>query len=415
MTFTISKADRHLQGDIFLDGSKSISNRALIIKALSGEDFEISRLSTSKDTQLMQRLLASAEPVLDAGAAGTTFRFLTAYLALQPQTRILTGSERMKQRPIGVLVDALKKLGADIEYLENEGFPPLKINPSRSLGATNHLAVAAGTSSQYISALLMIAPLLPQGLTLELEGTVVSQPYIELTLQLMAHFGVRHIWEGNLIFIAPQKYQARPFEVEADWSAASYFYSMAALSESCDLRLHGLFENSGQGDAVLPRMMQNLGVQTVFHEKHIHLTKTEKAPKPLFEWDFLPCPDIAQTLAVTCGGLGVHGVFTGLDTLRIKETDRIAALQNELAKVGVFLSKLPPRFSKKSEREFYMIDGQAIVQDEPVFSTYEDHRMAMAFTPLAMLGKIKIEHPQVVEKSYPAFWEDLKKLGFEVE
>ena len=414
MTYKLSKPDRHLQGDIHLDGSKSISNRALIIRALSGEHFEIENLSTSKDTQLMQQLLASDGEVLDAGAAGTTFRFLTAHLATQEGSRTLTGTERMKQRPIRLLVDALRKLGANIEYLENEGYPPLRIHSPRHLGATNQLSIPADTSSQYLSALLMIAPTLPNGLELELVGNLVSRPYLEMTLRMMAHFGVRHSWEGNVIKVQAGKYQPRPFTVEADWSAASYYYAMAAFSERCDLRLHGLFEDSWQGDSVLVGMMRAFNVESLFDKNTVQLTRLP-GTKPFFEWDFLPCPDVAQTLAVVCGGLGVQGLFSGLETLRIKETDRIAALQNELAKVQVFLSKLPDRFSKKPDKEFFMVEGKAVVEGSPLFHTYEDHRMAMAFAPLAMLGEIRIEEPGVVEKSYPGFWEDLRGLGFGVE
>ncbi len=414
MTFKLSKPTRHLQGDIHLDGSKSISNRALLIRALCGEHFEIKHLSTSLDTQLMQQLLASDAEVLDAGAAGTTFRFLTAYLATQEGSRTLTGTERMKQRPIRLLVDALRKLGANIEYLENEGYPPLRIHSPNGLGANNQLSIPADTSSQYLSALLMIAPTLPNGIELELVGNLVSRPYLEMTLHMMAYFGIGHGWEGDVIKVQPGRYQPRPFSVEADWSAASYYYAMAAFSDRCDLRLHGLFQESMQGDSVLAGMMQAFGVESLFHKGTVHLSKLPVSPKPFFEWDFLPCPDVAQTLAVVCGGLGVHGLFSGLETLRIKEADRIAALQTELAKVQVFLSKLPDRFAKKSDKEFFMVEGKAVVEGSPLFYTYEDHRMAMAFAPLAMLGEIMIEAPGVVEKSYPRFWEDLRTLGFEV-
>ncbi len=416
MTLKLSKPNRHLHGDIHLDGSKSISNRALIIRALSGQYFEIKNLSTSKDTQLMQQLLASEGEVLDAGAAGTTFRFLTAYLGARTErSRTLTGSERMKQRPIGLLVEALRKLGANIEYLENDGYPPLRIHPHGGLGDNNRLSIAADTSSQYLSALLMIAPTLPNGLELELVGNLVSRPYLEMTLRMMAYFGVEHTWTGNTIWVPAGQYQPKPFTVEADWSAASYYYAMAALSDECDLRLHGLFSNSWQGDSVLEKMMRPFGVETVYEGETTRLLKPKGAEaQPFFEWDFLPCPDVAQTLAVVCGGLGVQGLFSGLETLRIKETDRIAALQNELAKVQVFLSKLPDRFSKNKEKEFFMVEGKAVVENSPVFQTYEDHRMAMAFAPLAMLGNIQIEHPNVVEKSYPMFWEDLNGLGFVV-
>jgi 3-phosphoshikimate 1-carboxyvinyltransferase len=361
------------------------------------------------------KLLNSREGVLDAGAAGTTFRFLTAYLALQPGDRILTGSARMKQRPIGALVDALNEVGANITYLEQKGFPPLRIQTPRQLGGVDRLKIAAGTSSQYLSALLMIAPLLPNGLTLELEGNIVSRPYLEMTLRQMAFFGVEHRWEGNIIQTPHQNYQPRDFTVEADWSAASYFYALAAFSDECDLRLEGLFSNSSQGDSVLAEMMQRFGIHTIFEENAIRLVKSGSKVSPVFEWDFLPCPDIAQTLAVVCGGLGVQGLFTGLDTLRIKETDRIAALQRELSKVQVHFSKLPARMSKKSGREYYLLEGKAAVKNSPVFSTYEDHRMAMAFAPLAMLGAIGIEAPGVVVKSYPDFWRDLEKLGFKID
>ena len=414
MAIKLSKPDRRIQGDIHLDGSKSISNRALIIRALCGKHFEVAHLSTSRDTQLMQQLLAAEGETLDAGAAGTTFRFLTAYLAARTERpRTLTGTERMKQRPIRLLVDALRKLGAHIEYLENEGYPPLRIHPPSSMGGTHRLAIPADTSSQYLSALLMIAPTLPNGLELELVGNLVSRPYLDMTLRMMAHFGAAYEWAGDVVRVQPGEYQPRAFTVEADWSAASYYYALAALSERCDLRLHGLFEEGWQGDSVLPQMMRAFGVETRFEGHAAHLTKLPGAvPQPLFEWDFLPCPDLAQTLAVACGGLGTQGLFTGLETLRIKETDRIAALQNELAKVGVSLSKLPARFAKKSGKEYFMVEGKAVVEGSPVFQTYEDHRMAMALAPLAMLGEVGIEDPEVVEKSYPRFWEDLRGLGF---
>jgi len=330
---TVTKSNKSAKGTITLNGSKSIANRALIIRALCEEDFPIHKLSNSKDTLLMDGLLKSNS--------------VTAYLSMQQGTQVLTGTERMKQRPIGVLVDALRKLGANIEYLENEGYPPLKIHSpnadSYRQGHSNQVTISAGTSSQYISALLMIAPTLPNGLELILDGEIVSRPYIEMTLNLMAHFSVLHQWNDNTIKVANQKYQPRPFTVEADWSGASYFYSIAALADEVDLQLNGLFEKSVQG-----------------------------------------------------------------------ETDRITALQNELAKVQVYLSALPKRFSKNSTKEYFMVDGKAVVNSNPTFPTYEDHRMAMAFAPLAQLGQINIEEPKVVGKSYPMFWEDISLLGFEV-
>ena len=414
MRYTIHKANKNIKGRIELDGSKSISNRILIIRALSGKSFSIDHLSTSNDTTTLDRLLQDAQDgaSLDAGAAGTTFRFLTAYLSLQPGTQILTGSDRMKQRPIGVLVEAMRQLGAQIDYLENEGYPPLKIQAPAAIQNTK-LQIAASVSSQYISALLMIAPTLPQGLELELTGTIVSRPYIEMTLQLMQSFGVKHEWKGQTIHIAPQTYQARDCRVEADWSAASYYYAVAAFSDELDLRLEGLDEESLQGDSVVAEIMEQFGIQSQFSDGGVHLQKAGEVTQ-MFEWDFIKCPDIAQTLAVICAGLGVQGLFSGLETLKIKETDRITALQNELGKVQSWFSKLPARFSTKSDKEYYMIEGKSIVE-APVFATYEDHRMAMAFAPLAILGKITIEEPMVVAKSYPRFYEDLESLGFEVE
>ncbi len=382
-----------------------------MIRALCGEHFEIKNLSPSGDTRLMQELLESESETLDAGDAGTTFRFLTAWLATQEGSRILTGSNRMQQRPIGPLAEALKKLGAEVEYLGKNNYPPLRISRTKNLGHTDALSIPANISSQYISALLMIAPSLPRGLNLKLEGRPVSAPYFEMTLQMMEYFGVEHSWQGDTIRVAAQKYRARPFVVAADWSAASYYYAMAAFSEKCDLKLYGLSDRSRQGDSVLAQMMEQFGVKTSFRNGYAHLKKTAKA-KSSFEWDFLPCPDLAQTLAVVCGGLGVAGLFAGLDTLRIKETDRIAALQTELAKIQVSLSKLSLNLFKKIDGESYGIEGKATFNGLPIFDTYRDHRMAMAFAPLAMLGAVKIKQPEVVEKSYPNFWEDLRQLGF---
>ena len=421
---SISKKDKTIKGEITLNGSKSISNRALIIQALSGQNFSIKNISTSKDTQTLEKLLTEfgiqkkgKVIELNTGHAGTTFRFLTGYLASQKETQVLTGSPRMKQRPIKILVDALRKLGANIEYLENKGFPPLRIGESKNDFSKNKITISADTSSQYISSLLMLAPTLPEGLELVLEGKIVSVPYIQMTLKLMEEFGIQHSWKKEdhqqIIKITPQNYQGKDFIVEADWSAASYYFSLAALADEVDLQLNGLFEKSTQGDSVIVEIMTNFGITTTFNEKGIHLKKSGVAPAAMFEYDFLECPDIAQTVAVVCGGLGVTGLFSGLDTLSIKETDRIVALQNELQKVQVFFSKLPPHFSKKTNKTFYMIEGK-ILLDNPTFATYEDHRMAMSFAPLALLGKINIENPTVVEKSYPHFWKDLEAIQFTI-
>ena len=299
MIYLVSKKDRQIKNEITLDGSKSISNRALIIRALCAENFEIDHLSTSRDTQTLQSLLNSKNDVLDAGAAGTTFRFLTAFLALKEGTQILTGTQRMKMRPIGVLVGALRHLGASIEYLEKNGFPPLKIGPPQ-IGDTNRLEIPANISSQYISALLMIAPSLPRGLVLKLSDKIVSRPYIEMTLNLMAFFGISYEWTNNFIKILHQKYQAKNFKVEADWSAASYHYAMAAFSESLDLQLNNLWKNSVQGDAVISKIMEQFGVLTNFNESGIRLRKSGKAISKSFRMGFYQmsghCPDLGSGL-----------------------------------------------------------------------------------------------------------------------
>lgn len=409
----LSKPDAALRGTIALDGSKSISNRALIILALAGEKPEnwLSNLSTSKDTQTLRHLLAQSDPVFDTGDAGTTFRFLTAFLSTQTGTQTLTGSPRMLERPVGPLVEALRELGADLQFLGKAGYPPLKIGEMTSQKSS--IRVAANVSSQFLSALLLIAPYLPKGLELTPEGPLVSRPYLEMTLGLMRHFGASANWHGDRIVVDPGKYTPRPLVVEADWSAASYWYAMAAFSKDLDLTLKGVQEQSWQGDSVLAKMMQHFDIQSTFGENEVRLTKIGKAPRNLFEQDFLECPDIAQTLAVVCAGLGTTGVFSGLETLSIKETDRIGALKTELAKVGVSFSKLPAHFSKKSpEKTFYNLEGLADLSMVPRFATYGDHRMAMAFAGFAMLGTIEIENPGVVSKSYPQFWEHLELLGF---
>lgn len=404
--FRLSSAPKTLKGNVHLPSSKSLSNRAIIIQALCEEDFNIKGLSKAEDSQTLRRLLLEDDLIMDAGGAGTTYRFLTAYLALQDKDYILTGSKRMLERPVGVLVDALNELGARIEYLGKEGFPPIQIHaPSGEW--QERLSMDAGISSQYISAILMIAPLLPKGLTLHLEGEIVSRPYIQMTLNLMDYFGVKSEWTGAQIRIAPQRYQARDFRVEADWSAASYYYAMAALSEETDLLLEGLYENTVQGDAVLVDLMKQFGVLSSYEEAGVRLLKTER-PIDVFDYDFLECPDLAQTFAVLCAAKGVRANLRGLRTLRIKETDRIEALRVELAKFGAEL--------ETSDQRCILLKGVAAAKKKPVrLKTYKDHRMAMAFAPLVWKGyRLDVEDPQVVRKSYPSFWEDLQSLGLEV-
>ncbi|WP_235297265.1 3-phosphoshikimate 1-carboxyvinyltransferase [Portibacter marinus] len=413
--YLVSKNDRKLEGEITLDGSKSLSNRALIIQALCEEDFDIHSCSTSDDVESMKALLASKDDVLNAHHAGTTFRFLCAYLCLREGEQVLTGSERMQQRPIGPLVDALKKLGANISYVAKEGYPPLRIGTLDKAKYAAKVSVSAGTSSQFITSLLLIAPSLPQGLEIELVGELVSRPYLEMTLKMMEYFGVHHQWEDQTIKVDPQKYQARDITIEADWSAASYYYIMAAFSEHTDLKLKGLSNKSLQGDRSIADIMEVFGLKSSFNENSVHIT-TGGDEKQMLDYDFINDPDIAQSVAVACAGVGKPGIFTGLKTLRIKETDRIAALQNELGKVGVYFTLLPERFAKKSGKEYYMLEGKAVQpKDTPDFDTYKDHRMAMAFAPLGMLFPVIVNEPDVVSKSYPGYWEDLKSLGFNIE
>lgn len=414
------KPDKHLQGRIRLERSKSISNRALIIRELCQEWFSVENLSGSSDTQTLEALLrqwkaqkeeGSGPITLDAGAGGTTFRFLTAFLAFQPGVQILTGNQRMKERPIGPLVEALRQLGARINYLEAQGFPPLRIEAPDWADYRPEVSISATTSSQFISALLLAAPGLPEGLLLHLEGPVVSRPYIGMTLDMMRYFGVESIFSGSEIRIPAAAYQARPFSVEADWTGASYFYAFAALSESCDLFLEGLDRESMQGDAALAIRMEAFGVKTAFEPGGARLSRVQCPPVPLVQWDFIANPDLAQTISALCAATGCYGLFLGLETLRIKETDRIAALQRELEKVGVRLGVLPhwPGAS------CFLQEGTAHWNGVPEIATYGDHRMAMAFSALSFLGPIRIEKPEVVEKSYPNFWNDLKTLGFEMD
>lgn len=393
------------EGTVTLDGSKSLSNRALIINALSGHNIEFKNLSTSKDTKTLLSLLGNESEIFDAGHAGTTYRFLTAYLAFKEGSQILTGSERMKQRPIKKLVEALNSIGADIEYLENEGFPPLKINEPKA-EILNKLVINGNISSQYISALILIAPTLPRGLEIHIKEKLVSRPYVEMTLKMLDTFGVGSNFQENIIYISPQTISNQHITIESDWSAASYYYSILTLAGDGKILLKGLQKNSWQGDSILSEMMEIFGIQTQFMDEGIFIKKIGAPPRK-FEADFEDFPDLAQTIAVLCGGLGIEAYFTGLSTLKIKETDRIAALQTELRKVGVNFEEIG--------QDRYRLTGKATFEETPSFATYQDHRMAMAFAPLAVLHPIRIQEPNVVVKSYGKFWDDLELLGFESE
>lgn len=395
-----------IKATIQLPASKSISNRALIINALGKGIHTPENLSDCDDTRVMVKALTEGKETIDIMAAGTAMRFLTAYLSVTSGERTITGTERMRQRPIRILVDALRELGAEIEYVDNEGFPPLRIKGAELKG--NEITLKGNVSSQYISALLMIGPELKNGLTLHLSGEIISRPYIDLTLQLMRDFGARAAWTSpDSISVAPQPYQSVPFKVESDWSAASYWYQMVALSPKAEIELIGLFRNSYQGDSRGAEIFSHLGITTEFTSQGVKLKKTGKAPEKLVE-DFVDIPDLAQTFVVTCALLNIPFRFTGLQSLKIKETDRIAALKAELKKLGYLI--------EEENDSVLMWNGERCEpQNTPIIATYEDHRMAMAFAPAVICyPNLQIADPQVVSKSYPGYWEDLKQAGFQV-
>lgn len=398
-------APASLYATVQLPASKSISNRALILHALSGGSTRPENLSDCDDTQVMIRALDHMPDVIDIHAAGTAMRFLTAYLCVTPGTHTITGTERMQQRPIRILVDALRTLGARIDYAGNEGFPPLCINGTQLTGS--EIELAGNVSSQYISALLMIGAVLPVGLKLRLTGNIISRPYINLTLQLMHDFSAQAGWTSeSSIDVTPGGYRDTPFRVESDWSAASYWYQMTALSAgSPEVELLGLFANSAQGDSRGAELFARLGVQTEYTPQGVKLRK-QGHPVVRLDEDLVDIPDLAQTFVVTCCLLDVPFRFTGLQSLKIKETDRICALITELRKLGYVIHA--------EQDSILWWDGERCPADEqPSIDTYEDHRMAMAFAPACLVcPSIRINEPQVVSKSYPRYWDDLQAAGF---
>ena len=427
---TLTTKSKSIKGTVHLTGSKSECNRALIIEALSDGKVKVENISDAADAVTLAGVLSGQWAVgsrqslsgeensllstthhsllttHDIGPAGTAMRFLTAYFTLQNEEVILTGSERMKQRPIGILVDALRELGAQIDYVENNGFPPLKIKGNINQ-LTNKISIKGDISSQYITALLLIAAKLPLGLELHIESDLTSRPYVEMTLAMLQSAGIKYLWEGNIIKIENQEFTKTSIHVEPDWSAASYWYAIAALADEAELFLPGLTQYSLQGDSVITEIMANFGITSQFKNGGVYLQKEIK-PIQRKIFDLKECPDLAQTIIVVCAALGHEATFTGLETLKIKETDRIKALQNELAKIGVKLIE---------KGQVYKLDCSEKRIPEHIFvNTYEDHRMAMAFAPLALLiREVEIEDADVVEKSYPAFWSDLEKVGFGVK
>ena len=396
--------DKFKDSTIYLNSSKSESNRLLIIKALSEKEITIKNLSKANDSVLLKNLLESENLVVwDAQDAGTSFRFLTSFLAIKKEHVVLSGTERMKQRPVKVLVDALNKIGAEILYLENEGFPPIyvkgKINQVK-----NKLDIPGDISSQYISSLLLIAPLLEKGIEINIEEPFYSRPYVNMTLNLMNSFGIKSEVKGNKISIKNQEFSSGSYIVESDWSAASYWYSILSISDNINnLTLQGLKKKSNQGDSVISELMKSFGVNTQYKEDGIVLTKIKLDTEEI-ELDFRDCPDLAQTILVVAAYHKIKLKVSGVESLKIKETDRLLAMKNELKKIGCdFYEEDNYWILEKRSRE---------IDDELSIDTYKDHRMAMAFAPLASKKSIIINDPDVVVKSYPTYWEDLKKVGF---
>lgn len=413
MIYTIN-APKRLDATVVLPASKSISNRALIIHALSGGGDTPQNLSDCDDTEVTVNALNLMPDVIDIKAAGTAMRFLTAYLAVTQGQHTITGTERMKHRPIKVLVDALHRLGADIAYADEEGFPPLHIVGKPLVGG--EIDIPGNVSSQYISALLMIGPTLQRGLKLRLTGEIISRPYIDLTLWIMSEYGAQAEWTDiDTITVKPKPYKSIPYYIESDWSAASYWYEMLAIlsDRSSTVTLYGLTDGSRQGDSIARYISSLLGVHTTFtaaDEKgmtNVRLRSTVHR-LPHIEYDFVNSPDLAQTFVVACAAMGVKFRFTGLQTLKIKETDRIEALKRELLKVGYVVHDVDGRG--------LVWNGETCQPDAtPIIDTYDDHRMALAFAPLALkFGSIRINNPQVVSKSYPHFWDDLRRAGFTI-
>jgi 3-phosphoshikimate 1-carboxyvinyltransferase len=394
-----------IQGEaVQLPSSKSISNRVLILNALSGNQSIVRNLSAARDTKLMMALVNNPEKLIDVMDAGTTMRFLTAYFAVSGKNKILTGTDRMKQRPIGLLVNALRELGANVSYLENDGFPPIETKGFTAQKSVK-VSIPGDISSQYISALMMVAPSLPEGLTVQLTGKIGSRPYIEMTAALMETFGVSPEFNGQIIRIPPGAYRPTPITVEADWSAASYWFAFTALAEKAKIILPNVAQKSLQGDRVIVGIMEKLGVKSVFKNTTATLTKQPSAG--FIEWDFTDCPDLAQTVFPVCAAKGIDGLFTGLESLRIKETDRIAALQTELGKIGASLTE-------EKTGQWKLASQKQTPRNPITIQTYHDHRMAMGLAPLATLMDLTIEEPDVINKSYPGFWEDMRAVGFKI-
>lgn len=404
MKIKISHSSGRLEGDIKITGSKSESNRALILQALFPA-IQLENLSNSDDTQVLQEALQKSSGTVDIHHAGTAMRFLTAYFAVKEGANVvLTGSPRMQERPVELLVNALRNLGADIEYVKNEGYPPLKIR-GRKLSESS-VSLKANISSQYISALSLVSPALPDGLEINLDGPVTSAPYINMTLEILRYFGIDASLQNQKIVVQPAgEIEHKMLQIESDWSSASYFYSLAAISDTANMVLSTYKKDSLQGDSEIAEIYRQLGVETVYSGNTIHLTKTSTKKPRRIKLDLKNTPDIAQTIAVTCLALGLECELHGLHTLKIKETDRLEALKTEMEKFGA---------SVKITGDSLHLAAATQLKSTVSVATYNDHRMAMAFAPLALKIPFEIEDAGVVSKSYPEFWEHFKLLGFSI-
>jgi len=402
MNYHISHKTKKIDAEINLPKSKSLSNRALLIKVLCSESFTIEDLSSSKDTQLLSKALHSQSSTINVGDSGTAFRFLTALLSTKSGEFMISGSERMKERPIKDLVNALTALGADIEYLEKEGYPPLKIAGKTIEGGK--VSIDASISSQFVSALLLIAPSLKKGLEITLLGNVLSKPYISMTLKMMTYFGVDSQWDGNTICVKKQSYVAKDIQIEGDWSALAFLLEILVLSEEGKLKINGLFEESWQGDYKLLEIFKLLGIESKFQNSSLYVSKRKNSEiSKSLDLSLVDYPDLAQAYCCSLVGLSRIATISGLQNLKYKESHRLAALKKELEKLN-----------QKSEYTDSEIKLQNSKIAAPIqnLETHNDHRMAMCLAPFGILFDVKINDVEVVSKSYPKFWEDLKKMGF---
>ena len=392
-------------GKIKITGSKSETNRLLFLQSLF-PNFKIQNKSNSDDSSIMQAALKSTSDFIDINHSGTAMRFLTSYFSqLEGREVILTGSERMQQRPIKILVDALRSLGASIEYEKKQGYPPLRIKGKKLDGGT--ISLPADISSQYISSLIMLGAVLKAGIELNLKGTITSMPYINMTLDLLKRLGIKTEFKGHRILVKNTSKSKNTIQVvESDWSSASYFFSIAALSDKAKIYLSNYKSKSLQGDSILRIIYKQLGVNSYFEGNNLILEKESISSPKSIKWDLSNAPDIAQTIAVSCYGLGVACDLEGLHTLKIKETDRLVALDTELSKLGAKISVTNKSLHLASDQDF---------QKGITISTYNDHRMAMAFAPLALKIPLSVKKAEVVSKSYPSFWEDLNSLNFKID